>query len=116
MLRFSKFILITFVFVLGSCQPKPSFKAPSKFFKDDLERDASPDFAQGWRDGCEVGMSGGSNSFNQMFYDSNKQDGYKMAYSSDYSGAWTRAFWFCYRVDAVDQKSTPFSSMFKGMN
>jgi hypothetical protein len=87
---------------------------PSKFFKEDL-KDASPDFQKGWKDGCESGMSGGTNSFNQMFYKSNKQDGYKFTYSPEYRSAWGNAFWFCYRHDYVNQKSTPTSAIFRGM-
>ena len=97
-----------------SCKPMPDRKAPSKFFKEDL-KNASPDFQQGWADGCETGMAGGSNSFNQMFYKGNKQDGYKFAYSPDYKVAWGNAFWFCYRANWVDQRATPFGSFFKGM-
>lgn len=96
-----------------SCQPRPAYKAPSKFFKNDL-KNASPDFKQGWQDGCEVGMVGGNNNFNQMFYKNNKVDGFKMAYSTEYRTAWNYAFWFCYRTDAIDEKSTPYSSLFKG--
>jgi hypothetical protein len=116
-LSFSKIIIIILLSqVLGSCKIfRPSFKEPSKYFKKDL-KDASPDFKQGWADGCETGMSGGGNSFQQTMYKVNKQDGYKFSYSPDYKVAWNYAFWFCYRADYVDQKSTPFSSMFKGYN
>ena len=86
-------------------------KEPSKFFRKSLEG-ASEDFKQGWADGCEVGMSGGSNAFYQAVYDSNKMDGFKYTYSQDYKIAWDRAFWFCYRTDFVDQKSPPNRSVF----
>jgi hypothetical protein len=108
-LTFIFFIILT----IFSCGRTPG-KAPSKFYQQDL-KNASPDFKQGWEDGCETGMSSGSNSFNQMFYKVNKQDGYKFTYSSDYKTAWSNAFWFCYRSDYVDQKSTPSSSFFKGL-
>ncbi len=108
---------LTFIFLIiltsFACVRLPG-KAPSKHYEQDL-KNASPDFKQGWEDGCETGMSGGSNSFYQTFYKANKQDGYKFTYSPDYKTAWSNAFWFCYRSDYVDQKSTPSSSLFKGL-
>jgi hypothetical protein len=101
------------ILLIFSCVRLPS-KAPSKFYQDDL-KNASPDFKQGWEDGCETGMAGGSNNFYQNFYKVNKQDGYKFTYSPDYKAAWGNAFWFCYRSDYVDQKSTPMKSVFGGL-
>jgi hypothetical protein len=102
---------------LFSCRPgKIRLKGtePIKFFKKDLEK-ASPDFQQGWADGCESGMSGGSTSFNQNFYKPT-QDGYKFTYSPDYKSAWGSSFWFCYRSDSVYQKSKVFNALFRGLN
>lgn len=76
--------------------------------------DVSPEFKQGWDDGCEVGMSAGSNTFYKMFYRSNAADGFKMAGSSDYKTAWGNAFWFCYRDDYVRQKSSIWGSTMNG--
>ncbi|MES2677618.1 MAG: hypothetical protein V4612_04825 [Pseudomonadota bacterium] len=110
-----KIILIILISqIINSCKPRLDSKAPSKFYQQDLEN-ASPDFKQGWQDGCETGMTSGSNSFYQSFYKGNKQDGYKFAYSSDYKTAWGNAFWFCYRADWVDQRSTIFKSFFGGI-
>jgi len=86
---------------------------PDSAFKEDLEK-ASPDFRLGWRDGCETGMSGGSNTFYKIFYRNNASDGYRMTTSSDYKAAWGNAFWYCYRHDYVKQKSGIWGSMFKG--
>ncbi|MFT6077022.1 MAG: hypothetical protein ACJA02_000841 [Myxococcota bacterium] len=110
-------IIILLAYSSFSCRftARPAFREPSKFFKKDL-KNASPDFKQGWEDGCESGMSGGSTSFNQNFYQANKQDGYKFSYSPDYKTAWGSAFWFCYRSDSIDQKSTTFNSLFRGLN
>lgn len=77
-------------------------------------QNASPDFAQGWRDGCESGMKGGQNSFYQMFNRNNSIDGYKMSYSPDYSKAWGNAWWYCYRAEWTDQRSKVWSSTFAG--
>lgn len=75
---------------------------------------ASPDFVQGWRDGCETGMSAGSNAFYKIFYRNNKVDGYKMTGSPEYKTGWSNAFWYCYRADYVKQKSSVWSSTFGG--
>ena len=80
----------------------------------DFGEDVSPEFKQGWADGCEVGMKSGSNTFYQMFYRTNKVDGFKMTSSSDYKTAWGNAFWFCYRDDYVRQKSSIWGSTFNG--
>jgi hypothetical protein len=114
---FKNIIILLIISAVTSCalgKPRMKRLEPSKFFKKDLEN-ASPDFKQGWADGCESGMAGGSNSFNQSFYKANTQDGYKFTYSPDYKTAWGNAFWFCYRTDFVTQKSTPTSSIFRGM-
>ena len=76
---------------------------------------ASPEFQQGWRDGCETGMASGSNTFYKIFYRNNKVDGYKMAESNDYKTAWSNAYWYCYRSDYIKQKSPIFRSMFTGV-
>jgi len=86
---------------------------PDAIFDKDLEK-ASPDFRLGWRDGCETGMSAGSNTFYKMFYRNNVSDGYRMTSSSDYKTAWGNAFWYCYRHDYVKQKSSIWGSTFSG--
>ena len=78
---------------------------PDTEFEKDLA-ESSVEFRQGWDDGCETGMSAGSNTFYKMFYRNNKADGYKMTSSADYKTAWGNAFWYCYRYDYVKQKST----------
>ncbi len=76
---------------------------------------ASPEFRQGWEDGCETGMSAGTNTFYKVFYHSNKADGYKMADSSEYKSAWGNAFWYCYRYDYIKTKSSIHSAFFGGL-
>ena len=85
---------------------------PSDKFKPD--EDSSPEFKMGWSDGCEVGMSAGSNTFYKMFYRNNAIDGYRMTGSPEYKSAWSVAFWFCYRKDYIKQKSSIWSSYFSG--
>ena len=114
------------IIVLQSCEnqgPKIGRlfpNRPSKEFKKELRgADVSPDFKQGWEDGCEVGMAGGANNFYRMFYKNNKLDGFKMTQSGDYANGWSNAFWYCYRVDdtkigASAGGGTLWSSMFGG--
>lgn len=113
-----KLILYIFLLVnLNACQTymaKVLPNRPDKDFNESLEG-ASVEFQQGWRDGCEVGMSGGANHFYKMFYRSNKVDGYKITSSADYKTAWSNAFWYCFRDDWVDAKSSIWSATFGGL-
>ena len=74
----------------------------------------SEEYRAGWKDGCEVGISGGANTFYKMFYRNTKIDGYRMAYSTSYRDAWDSAFWYCFRYTYIRQKSSIFGSIFKG--
>lgn len=108
-------LFIGFV-ILSSCSPKIAKIFPNRPTKEFVQarKDGSPEFDQGWRDGCEVGMSAGSNRFYKMFYRNNMADGYKMTSSPKYKTAWGYAFWYCYRYDYVKQKSTLWGSMLGG--
>lgn len=113
---FCKISLLLILSATSACQKWVGDLLPERpnnevmFNKDEV----SPEFRQGWEDGCEVGMSGGSNSFYQMFYRNNAIDGYKMTGSPDYKTAWGTSFWYCYRRDWVKQKSPIWSSVFGG--
>jgi hypothetical protein len=102
---------------LFSCSAKIAEYLPERPLHkmDKSIANASPEFRQGWHDGCNVGMSGGSNTFYKMFYRSNKIDGYKMAYSPEYKTAWGNAYWYCYRHDYIKQKSSIWGSTFGGI-
>lgn len=117
MIKFSKTALILIIlFSQTACYKGIAriFPArPDKEFEDSL-RDATPDFRRGWEDGCEVGMSGGSNNFYRIFYRNNAIDGYKMTSSPDYKSGWGNAFWYCYRYDYIKQKSSIWGSVFSG--
>ncbi len=107
--------LFGFIF-LPSCSPSAARflpDRPTKEFKQTIA-EGSPEFVQGWKDGCEVGMSTASNTFYKMFYRNNAIDGYKMGSSSDYSTAWSNAFWYCVRYDMIKQKSSVWGSVFSG--
>ncbi len=89
---------------------------PDGEFLKDIAR-GSPDFQQGWEDGCTVGMSGGSNTFYKIFYKSNQIDGYKTMNSPQYNEAWNSAMWYCYRYDQIKngtQASGTWNSVFGG--
>lgn len=88
-------------------------KDPTRDYVNSL-KNASPDFQKGWADGCESGMISGSNSFYQSFYKANKQDGFKMATSPEYSNAWDKAWWYCTHSVYIDQKSGIWGSLFSG--
>lgn len=109
-------IFIIFL-MISSCSSKIDQylpERPSRSFVGDLEGEASPEFLQGWKDGCEAGMATGSNTFYKMFYRVNKVDGFKMVSSGDYSTAWSNAWAYCVRYDAVKQKSSIWGSTFGG--
>ena len=123
-MKFSQILLLIISFFITSCFAR-SDKDPSAVpkrnminfdnslhhFKDAL-KDSTPDFRQGWYDGCETGMHSGDNSFYKMFSKSNKQDGWKMVDSPDYKVAWNYAYWYCYRSQYIDQKEGVWGSFF----
>ncbi len=112
---FSGFLGVVLLFSLSSCS-----RSLAKFLPErpsdgvTIGDGASVEFRKGWADGCEVGMSAGSNTFYKMFYRSNAVDGYKMTSSSDYKSAWGNAFWYCYRYDHIKQNSSVWGSVFTG--
>ena len=113
-----KLPIFIIVFLVISCSSKydyatPRIEGPQLEFKDELV-DASEDFRQGWNDGCEVGSDSASKSFYKIFSKTNKADGWKMRDSADYRIAWGNAYWFCYRDDYIDHKSTALRSFFGG--
>lgn len=110
---FLVFLLVTF-FTTSSCARWVANFLPERpdsaiKFGDDV----SPDFKQGWHDGCESGMSAG-NSFYTSFYRNNTIDGYKITSSPEYKQAWYNSYWFCYRSDFVKQKSSIWGGAFSG--
>ncbi len=75
---------------------------------------AKPDFQDGWRDGCETGVSAGGNWFYKSFYKSNRIDGFRMIDSEDYKVAWNFGWWYCYRYQFVKNKSSLWGSFISG--
>lgn len=62
-----------------------------KQLKDETDK-TTEEYRAGWKDGCEVGISGASNTFYKMFYRNNKIDGYRMSSSPEYRDAWDNSF------------------------
>lgn len=114
---FKILLIFAVLFSLNSCGKKISNFFPNRPNTAGVRIDdsMSVEFRQGWEDGCEVGMSAGTNTFYKMFYSSNAADGYKMSSSSDYKSAWGNAFWYCYRFDHIKTKSSIWGSVFKGI-
>ncbi len=114
---FNKFLIILFLaFLLTSCTSRAQKFLPSmvdKELKDETDK-TTEEYRIGWKDGCEVGISGASNTFYKMFYRNNKIDGYRMSSSPEYRDAWDNAFWYCYRSTYIRQKSSVWSSIMKG--
>lgn len=113
---FKNFLIVIMFCGLASCAKSIGDMLPERPHDNvKIDDDASPEFKQGWSDGCEVGMASGSNTFYKMFYRNNAVDGYKMSSSSEYKTAWGNAFWYCYRYDHIKQGSGKiWGSMFSG--
>ena len=60
---------------------------PDTEFAEDLKT-ASPEFRQGWQDGCEVGMSAGSGTFYKMFYSQNTNPPYILVVRLEQQDSW----------------------------
>ncbi|MFM7557765.1 MAG: hypothetical protein ACKO46_04280 [Alphaproteobacteria bacterium] len=115
-MKFSIFITLLFGFFLCSCSTKFQKILPAIADKELIDETnlTSEEYRAGWKDGCEVGISGGANTFYKMFYRNTKIDGYRMAYSTSYRDAWDSAFWYCFRHTYIRQKSSIFGSIFRG--
>lgn len=80
----TKFLIILFsALLLGGCSGRfqtflPAL--PDKELRDETDK-TTEEARIGWKDGCETGIAGASNTFYKMFYRSNKIDGYRMSSS-----------------------------------
>jgi hypothetical protein len=108
--------LMILLFLSNSCAKKIRAIIPNTSMNDfnsSLEG-ASPEFVQGWKDGCETGVASGSNTFYKSFFDQNVVQGHKIAGSTDYRVAWSNAFLYCFRANYVRQKTSIWGSFFGG--
>jgi hypothetical protein len=110
------FNILFFITSLSACASGSQKMLPAladKELRDETDK-TTEEYRAGWKDGCETGISGGSNTFYKMFYRNNKIDGYRMSSSPEYRDAWDSSFWYCYRATYVRQKSSLWSSIMKG--
>ena len=108
--------IIFFTSSLSGCYSGSQKMMPAladKHMKDETDK-TTEEYRAGWKDGCEVGISSGSNTFYKMFYRNTKIDGYRMSSSPEYRDSWDSAFWYCYRSTYIRQKSSIWSSIMKG--
>ena len=108
------FFTLLVLFFTTSCDPRNMPNTAMTEFGE-MRANASPDFRQGWEDGCETGSASTANNFHKLIiYDSVKVDGYKITQSNEYKTAWNFAWWYCYRYMYVKHKSTIWGSFFGG--
>ncbi len=86
-MRFLYILLITFT--LPACS---SLKPMHDIF-DDMPKNAPPAYQQGWKEGCESGLSVKSNAMYQTFY--HLQQTQPMISNPYYYKAWKSAFDYC---------------------
>ena len=109
-----KFLIVLMFFGVISCDKR---KLPSTAMSEfaGMRKNATPEFRQGWEDGCETGSASIANYFHKMMvYDSVKVDGYKITQSTDYKTAWNFAWWYCYRHMHVKHKASIWEMFFGG--
>ena len=112
-----KILIITLLFFNFSCTKKGGTFLPNTAMREfsEMRAKATPEFRQGWEDGCETASASTSNNFHKLFfYDSVKVDGFKITQSNEYKTAWNFAWWYCYRYMYVKHKSTIWGSFFGG--
>jgi hypothetical protein len=91
MQRLTKILLL--LLVLGSvnaCEHKPIYM---RFGGDEVSEDHSPDFQQGWRDGCDTGSAVYGNQVTKAFKGYTR-DASKVGNRS-YESAWIDAYNWC---------------------
>lgn len=80
------------IVVMGVTGCASTFRPLGRLF-DDMPQDASPDYKQGWTEGCETGLSHMTNAYYQTFYK------FKVTESKikipDYYLAWKDASAYC---------------------
>lgn len=88
-------ILIIFLFSLTSCSYKPQVGPP--WMQDMLNNGPQGPtlFMQGWKDGCETGISAASNAYQRQFYHFNQNS--DLAQDNTYYTGWKSAFTYCSR-------------------
>ena len=88
-------LLPVIIFLTASCGFKPKVGAPwmQKMLTQGPE--GSTKFRQGWRDGCETGISASSNRLQRSFY--KFRQNYELSKDPQYYTGWKSAFNYCQR-------------------
>lgn len=79
--------------LLASCHGIPDVLKPGAWILDQVPEGGTPEFEQGWKDGCESGLAAMSNSFYKAHY-SFKQSK-ELRNNPDYYKVWKDTFNFC---------------------
>ncbi len=91
-----KIIALSFVLLIaGSCSFKPRVGPPwmQKMLTQGPE--GPTNFREGWRDGCETGISGSSNRLQRSFY--KFKQNYELSQDPVYYSGWKTAYNYCQR-------------------
>lgn len=108
-----KYFTLFLFFIFSSCGFKELPNSAMSEFSE-MRANASPDFRQGWEDGCETASQTTANNFHKLMVYERKVDGFKITQSNEYKTAWNFAWWYCYRYMYVKHKSSIWSSFFGG--
>ena len=76
---------------------------------------ATKDQQEGWKYGCESGISAGGTHFHKALYQPNQINGYKFANSEEYRTSWNLAFNYCMYYHYHRAKIHPFTPFTKGL-
>jgi len=76
---------------------------------------ATKDQQEGWKYGCESGISAGGTQFHKALYRPNQINGYKFANSEEYRTAWNTAFNYCMYYHYHRAKQNAFNPFTKGL-
>ncbi|NDF12558.1 MAG: hypothetical protein EB060_07095 [Proteobacteria bacterium] len=96
-----RIVAVALLFLLTGCNPvMDGFKPGSVWMAQAPE--GPPEYVQGWKDGCESGMSAYGNSFYRTFYKF-KQDP-AMVKNETYYRTWQDSFNYCRHYTLANQK------------
>lgn len=87
------FLILFLCISLAGCDGVPDEMKPAHRVFNYMPKNGSPEYEQGWKQGCESGMSGMTNSFYQSFYVF-KQDN-SLLKNEVYYKAWKDSYDYC---------------------
>lgn len=89
----TRIIGIIILLVVTSCANKPIF---ARFGGNEVSSDHSPEFQQGWNDGCKTGEAVYGNQYTKAFRDYTRDP--HMIGVAAYESAWIDAYNFCRQI------------------